>query len=452
MASKAEKAFAEVMQERRLKLDVAIERYGVTKAVADVICETEHFARDASEKLYRYQDGVYKRFGERFIEQRVKAILNEKNMASKWTTRRSNEIVTYIRVDAPYLDETPPLDIINLKNGLFDVKKGELLPHDPAFRSSIQLPIAYDPDIPATEWETFEGQTLPPDCKGLIFKLAAWLMLPHKHVQKAVLLLGEGGNGKSTLLNALRAFVGRSNTASVALQKLEADKFSVIRLLGKLVNICPDLPSTYLETTSTFKALTGFNDTIEGERKYIQDSIEFEPYCRLLFSANRPPRSSDDSQGFFDRWLVVPCEAQFRGTEGEKSSDEMAAFLTSPRALSGALNRALDFLLVIRKEGIAPTESTTRAFEEFRETTDPLTVWLDRNTIVSPGASIPKDELVNAYNRECERRHRASITKTAFTQSLKRLRPIIDGQRTIDGNRVRVYEGLAWKSRRDEQF
>jgi phage/plasmid-associated DNA primase len=131
----------------------------------------------------------------------------------------------------------------------------------------------------------------------------------------------------------------------------------------------------------------------------------------------------------------------------------MAAYLTSPRALSGALNRALEMLPIIRNEGIVPTESTLRAFEEFRETTDPLTVWLDRNTIVSPGASIPKDELVNAYNHECERQRRAVVTKTSFTKSLKRLRPMVtDGQPTINGVRVHVYNGLAWKSRRDDEY
>ena len=284
-----------------------------------------------------------------------------------------------------------------------------------------------------------------------MFQLAAWLMLPHKHIQKAVLLLGEGGNGKSTLLNALRAFIGKGNTASVPLHKLEANHFSVIRLLGKLVNICPDLPSAYLETTATFKALTGFNDALEGERKHVQDSIEFEPYCRLLFLANRPPRSSDDSQGFFDRWLVVPCEAQLRGTDRERSSDAMAAYLTSPVALSGALNRALECLPQIKRHGFQPTESTQRAFEEFRETTDPLATWLDRQTIISFGACIPKDALVSSYNQECERRNRAGVTKTAFTQALHRLRPIVaEDKRTVNGSRVPVYNGIAWKSHRDD--
>jgi putative DNA primase/helicase len=429
----------------------AIGQHGLTKALADAICTTDHFARDASGKLYRYHEGVYRRYAERYIHSRVKALLIEAELAAKWSTTRAQEVLTYIAVDVPDLDETPSLQLLNLHNGLYDIRQQTLLDHTPAFRSQVQLPISYDPDAPATVWETFESQVLPADCKGLMFQLAAWLMLPHKHIQKAVMLLGEGGNGKSTLLSALRAFVGKAHTTSIPLQKLEVDRFAVIRLLGKLVNICPDLPSTYLETTSTFKALTGFNDSLDGERKYVQDTIEFEPFCRLLFSANRPPRSSDDSQAFFDRWVVVPCEAQFRGTAEEKTPEEMATVLTAPYALSGALNKALTMLSVIQQQGIPLTPSMEKAFQEFRETTDPLAIWLDRNTVVSMGACTIKKELVDRYNKECDRRNRTGITTTSMTKSLRRLRPMVmDTERRVNGKKEHVYSGLALKSTRQE--
>jgi putative DNA primase/helicase len=456
MASRAEEAFARAQREakghtnghkRPSDLSKALKTHGITKAIADEICHTDHFARDASHKLYRYQDGVYRRHAEQYIERRVKGLLLDAGLAQKWTTRRSQEIVSYIAIDAPDLDETPALHMLNLQNGLFDTQAQILRPHSPTFLSAIQLPITYNPTAPATVWETFERQVLPADCQGLMFQVAAWLMLPHKHIQKAILLLGEGGNGKSTLLGALRAFIGRQHTTSIPLHKLEADKFAVIRLLGKLVNICPDLPSRYLETTAVFKALTGFNDVLVGERKYVQDTIEFEPFCRLLFSANRPPRSGDDSQGFFDRWLVIPCEAQFRGTATEKRPEEMSALLSAPDALSGALNRAIAMLPLVQREGFKPTPSMATAFQEFRETTDPLAVWLDRHIIISMGSYIVKDVLVDAYNRECERRNRSGVTKTAFTKALTRLKPLIaENQRTVNGTMTRVYNDIAWRS------
>ncbi len=43
-----------------------------------------------------------------------------------------------------------------------------------------------------------------------------------------------------------------------------------------------------------------------------------------------------------------------------------------------------------------------KAWEEFRQTTDPLAVWLDRITVEGPGAWVGKDGLLNACNREGE--------------------------------------------------
>ena len=40
--------------------------------------------------------------------------------------------------------------LINMKNGLLDIKTMELLPHDPKVYSTIQLPIEYDPNAAVT--------------------------------------------------------------------------------------------------------------------------------------------------------------------------------------------------------------------------------------------------------------------------------------------------------------
>ena len=150
----------------------------------------------------------------------------------------------------------------------------------------------------------------------MLFRLA-WeilgdLLTPDRSVQKAICLLGEGGNGKSVFLDLATHFVGAENVCHLSLQRLEADRFSAARLYGKLANICTDLPGERLSSSAMFKAITGC-DRITAEVKY-RDSFEFTPFARLLFSANRLPASSDASQAFFDRWLIVPFANRFRQT------------------------------------------------------------------------------------------------------------------------------------------
>src|SRR5437773_5237167 len=98
-------------------------------------------------------------------------------------------------------------------------------------------------------WESFIARVLPDDAQMLPFELVAASMRGDVSDQTAVLGVGGGDNAKSTFLGGLVAFLGRENVASLALQRLENDKFSVVRLLGKLANICADLPSDHLTST-----------------------------------------------------------------------------------------------------------------------------------------------------------------------------------------------------------
>ena len=100
-------------------------------------------------------------------------------------------------------------------------------------------------------------RVLPEDCHLLPYELVAASMRGQMLDQKAMLLNGPGEGGKSTLLNGVVAFLGPENVTCLTLHRLESDKFSVVRLLVKLANICADLPTEHLPGTSTFKALTG---------------------------------------------------------------------------------------------------------------------------------------------------------------------------------------------------
>ena len=57
-----------------------------------------------------------------------------------------------------------------------------------------------------------------------------------------------------------------------------------------------------------------------------------------------------------------------------------------------------------------------KAWEGFRQTTDPLAVWLDRATVEGLEAWVTKDDLLNACNREGAKNGRPYLTKQAMTQ------------------------------------
>ena len=364
-----------------------------------------------------------------------------------WSSKLAREVVEYIRTDAPQLWERPPDGTLNLKNGLLDIATRELKPHSTKFLSTVQLPVAYEPEARCPATEKFVQETFPEDAvkAGVAWQIVAWLMLAQTSIQKALLLQGEGANGKSTWLRALIAFLGRHNVSTLSLHKLEGDRFATSRLWGKLANICSDLPSAELAGSSVFKALTG-GDSISAEYKF-KESFDLVPFARLVFSANHLPRSADASHAFFRRWLVIPFNQTFEG-EKEINSNELDARLADPTELSGVLNKALEALPNVRANGITETQTMKAAWHEFRQTTDPKGVWFDKDTIEGTDQVVIKDDLWLAFQRDCERRGRPCGTKQGFGRTLKQLRPNVEeAQRTGENGKVRwVWKGISLKA------
>ena len=418
---------------------------GLIKTLADRICAADRFTQDAGGRLYRYAGGNYKRRGDEHIRRRVKQLCLALRETNEWSSHLASEVVEYVRVDSPELWERPLDNVVNVENGLLRITDGALLPHTPDHLSSIQLPVKYDPAASCPNIERFVAEVFPADARDLAWELPGVLMIPVTWTQKAVLLLGEGANGKSVYLALQVRFLGRENVASIPLHKLEENQFASARLVGRLANICADLPSSHLAATTIFKWLTG-EDLMDSEKKF-QEGTDIRPFARLVFSANHPPRSADSSGAFFRRWLVLPFDRTFSPNE-QIPRHILDAQLQSPDELSGMLNRALEGLRRVQSQkGFSQPESVQAAFQEFHATTDPLAIWLDHNAVDSPELFCPISALRAAYNASAEREGRPPLSPKAFGMAIARNRPrIVRKQRMFGGRLQWVYLGIGLAS------
>ena len=271
----------------------------LVRDLATLILSQDLFARTAAGEIFHYEKGVYAPGGEFFIRQRVKRLLLEHWKADRWNRRLAQEVAEFILLDTPELDHTPSCSLVNLENGLLDIWTGELIPHSPSRRSTIRIPIRFDPQATCPEVEDFISEVFPNDSFELAWEVLGDLLTPDRSIQKAICMVGEGGNGKGVFAQLAVSVVGPLNVSHFSLQRLEKDRFAVAGLYQKLANICADLPSERLQDSSLFKAVTGC-DRITAEFKY-RNPFEFTPFARLIFSANHLPASKDASTAYFDR-------------------------------------------------------------------------------------------------------------------------------------------------------
>lgn len=411
--------------------------------LAQVILGRDHFARDAAGRLFRYEGGVYTENAELYVKRQVKDLTIKFGNPGRWNKTLAQEVIEYISLDAPSLLERPDLDRVNLLNGILNVQTGELVPHSPAFLTSIRIPITYDESAACPAIEEFIAQTFPEDSLDLAWEILGDLITPDRSIQKAICIVGEGGNGKSAFCQLCTNFVGERNVVHLSLQKLENDRFAPARLCGRLANICSDLPGSHLEDSAVFKAITG-GDRISGELKY-RDAFEFRPFARLIFSANHFPAARYGTQAYFDRWLVIPFKRRYRGSRRDMPREMLDARLSKPSELSGALNRALRALRGLREENrFTEPESARKARAEFELASDPLRTWLEIETMRTPSAAISQGVLHAAYTRACLEASRAPITKQMFGRLLKKFVPDLrEFQKRVDGTKQWMYGGIA---------
>lgn len=386
-------------------------------------------------QLFTYRDGHYQPGGRENLRERI-----TRELGDGWKRHRAEETIGYLTDSAPRLLEAPPVDSINLKNGILDLGTGKLEPHSPDLLTPIQLPVIYDPAAECPAIAKFLAETVGLELAELVYEIAGYLATPDNRLQMALMLLGEGGGGKSTLLNVFTGLVGERNVSSVALHRLDEDRFAPAGLYGKLANIFADLDARVLQSSSIFKSITG-GDRINAERKYA-DAFSFRPYTRLLFSANEPPPTPDHSDAFFRRWLILPFEHRFHGSKADRN---LTAKLTTPSELSGLLNRGLERLPDLRKRGaFTATGASADAAERFRVDSDSVAGFLDDHCADDRDARTEKSRMFPAYREWCLESNRRPVGKQKFNRRLQALRPTISEvpyQGTRHWTGIRLIEG-----------
>ena len=162
--------------------------------LAEEIGKNNHFAQDDGGKLYRYHNGFYRRDGDAFVKGLVKHLMKDWEAAENWSSHLADETSEYLRVDAPQLWTQSPADTINVANGLLNIN-GDLRPHSYEFLSCIQLPVKFDSTATCPHWDAFIRDIFPDDSRQLGYEIPGDLVTCDHSIQKALLFIGEGGNG-----------------------------------------------------------------------------------------------------------------------------------------------------------------------------------------------------------------------------------------------------------------
>jgi putative DNA primase/helicase len=422
-----------------------------TTEIAERLIKTGLFRtfRD-NESVYWYRDGVYARNGETKIKEMIHEYLKGEE-----SSQFCGEVIGKVQ-RATYTDRTEFTDHqehkIVLGNGILNLDTLELSIHTPEWLSLTKFPVNFKKEIKCPEIMKFINEVARPDDIPLLQEWAGYTLWIFGYPsQKAMLLVGDGGNGKSTFIGILEAMVGKENRSAVSLHELEENRFARHDLYGKAANLYPDLPDKDLKSTGIFKMLTG-GDPIRAEDKNVK-AFTYHNVAKLTLSCNVVPKVPEDSVAYFRRWLIVEFPYFFEGSDKE-DKDLKEKLINDPEEMSGFLNWALEGLQRLRanKWHFSNGKTVENVREDYTVRSDPYKAFVMHCITEDSNGQVKKDDLFQAYRDHCQIHKVVSRSRDAFFKNFKdQFRPgtLSDYRpnKEEDPDRPRMFRGISLRER-----
>lgn len=385
-------------------------------------------------RLLIYKDGVFHPDGESEARRRIHLMLGEESKPERISST-IEMLKESTKTDSRLLDPRAD-ELINVENGMSNWRTGELLPHSPNYRSTIQIHAAYRSGAKSEAIDQFLREVFPPDAQPLADEFLGYLLRPTTKYQKAFMLVGEGANGKSTFLSMLTELLSPRNVSNVALQDLVGNRFAAAELQWKLANIYADLPSSGLEESDVFKAVVA-GDTIKVERKF-GHPFKLRPTARLIFSANDLPRSRDLSNAYFRRWIIIPFPNTFEGAAAKKG---LLSELCTDEARAALLLRAIKGLRRLEEQQeFSACPSVQAACQAYRTQCDSAYEFLTTAIERDQDFSLGKSKIYERYTEWCSSAGiHNPVSQRAFNKRLQEVFRVAEKRDTLGR---RVWPGL----------
>ncbi len=362
-------------------------------------------------EMYVYQDGYYKRAENLLVFPEIQRILGDTvTKAAKGET--FSKIADMTSKERTIFTDTDPR-YIPLKNGIYDIVTKKLLPHDSKYRFKYQMPVIYNPKATCPKTTSFLAQVLTDEQLPTVQEWLGYYFYRLYLFKKAIIFVGEGDTGKTTLLEVITHLLGKDNLSSVSLHKMTADKFAAAHLYEKHGNIVDELSAKDVTDTGNFKIATG-GGSITGEYKF-GNQFSFFNFSKFTFACNKIPDVQDfDDEAYFNRWMVIRFEKTI-----EKKIPNFISTLTTEEERSGLFNLAmegLDRLLTAGSFTYSSTAIDTKL--EMMRSGSSIARFVKDKLEKSPGNTMTNEEMYRAYTKFCEENEIECDTITAIGSKL----------------------------------
>lgn len=362
-------------------------------------------------ECYQYRDGVYAEASSH-VRNTIKDMIVVDTLI---TQNRIMECFRLICDDVRLQRTTTELNhdknLINFQNGVWDIERGELLPHDSKYLQTLQIPHSvgeYKPFKETRLYDFFMKTKLPKEDIKMLLKYMAYCLTLDYGLKTFMILCGQSNTGKSVLIRFFENLVGKQNVSSLSMHELNM-RFYPSQLYNRLLNSCADNSSLPLSSIENLKKITG-GDQIMHEKKG-KEPFFFVPFCKLIFSFNQLPLQLEEkSNAFYKRMRIL-----FMNNELFLNNDYVND-LCSEEGVSEIIPYLLRLLPV---KDIPRTSTSDKYVEALRQDSDSIHAFIAKQCELGAGLSVEKNALYEAYCRFCVDTGRENSKKHSFMRNIR---------------------------------
>ncbi len=399
-----------------------------------IFLKNNHHIIRINNQLHLYKDGIYIA-GQAEIESAMIKHIPQLNRAKR------TEVMSYLDIMIRESTKPASANLIAFRNGIYDISEDKFFQFSPEHVITNKIDWDYNPHA----YNKLTDEVLnniacdDKEIRALLEELVGYCMYRRNELGKAFILTGSGSNGKSTYLNLIKTMLGKKNISVLDLKKLN-DRFSTVMLFGKLANIGDDISDEFITDAAEFKKIvTG--ETIDAEQKG-QPKFDFEPYVKLVFSANSIPRigKGRDSSAILRRLVIVPFNAKFT-SDNPNFKPFIGDALQSQESIEYLINLGIAGLKrVLLNRQFTTSVKIENELTEYEETNNPIIGFFKE--CESEQINIenePTNEVYKKYKEFCIRNSLQELSSGEFSKQVKKYFNFVIIDKKIQGKKCRIF-------------
>ncbi len=344
----------------------------------------------------------------------------------------------------------PDKDLLNVNNGVVNLRNGLLLPHDKKYLMNMCIDIDYNQD----DWDNHAKR---PVFMKFIKSVSSGIenIIQYQHVfagycltgetkeQSMYFYMGKGSTGKSTLANVLRFVLGpycKDAPQSAFTERNDSSNFELAYISDARLVLSSEESERCKLNEPLVKRITG-GEEISCCHKY-GNFFRYRPQYKVLTTTNEIPYIASQGYDMRRRIKVIPFNQRFKEGDPNFPLDKDLEEKLRKEA-SAILAWMVKGAILYYSYGFPYCEEIEESIDEVFKEQDPLYNWLNTYFEKDPNSYVSASDLWASYDRYCSNTNSKKTfqAQTGLSRALNK-REDLEQRHIRNGN---VYYGLKKK-------